>query len=179
MGYAIAEAAAAAGHHVTLVSGPVTLTPPRGVKTISVVMAAEMAAATKRAFAGADAAILVAAVCDYRPRQRAAKKLAKTGRAKSVVLVPTEDIAAALGRIKGDRVTIGFAMEDHAARRHAEQKLIRKNCDAIILNGPASVGSDTARVEFMARGGDWRRWPAGSKARIAGKLIRELERLVM
>jgi phosphopantothenoylcysteine decarboxylase / phosphopantothenate---cysteine ligase len=178
MGYAIAEAAAAAGHEVTLVSGPVALPAPRGVRTISVVTAAEMAAATRRAFARADAAILVAAVCDYRPKERAAKKLPKSGRARSVVLVPTEDIAASLGRIKGERVTIAFAMEDHAARRHAERKLIRKNCDAIVLNGPGSVGTDTSRVEFLVRGGRWRRWPAASKGRIAERIMHELEGLL-
>jgi phosphopantothenoylcysteine decarboxylase/phosphopantothenate--cysteine ligase len=177
MGYAIAEAAAAAGHHVTLVSGPVALTPPPGVKRIPVVTAAEMAAATKRAFVKADAAIFVAAVCDYRPLRRAAKKLPKTAGPKSLVLVPTEDIAASLGRIKGRRVTIAFAMEDHVARPHAERKLVVKNCDAIILNSPQSVGSDTARVDFLVKGGDWRRWPAASKRGIARRIIRETEKL--
>jgi phosphopantothenoylcysteine decarboxylase / phosphopantothenate---cysteine ligase len=177
MGYAIAEAAAAAGHHVTLISGPVELTAPRGVKLIPVVTAAQMAAATKRAFLKADAAIFVAAVCDYRPLRRAAKKLPKSAGPKSLVLVPTEDIAASLGRIKGRRVTIAFAMEDHAARPHAERKLVAKNCDAIILNSPQSVGSDTARVDFLVKGGRWRRWPAASKRGIARRLVHELETL--
>ena len=178
MGYAIAEAAAAAGHRVTLISGPVALAAPEGVKTVPVMTAAEMATATVRAFAKADGAILVAAVCDYRPATRAARKLPKSDRPRSVILVPTEDIAAGLGRIKGHRVTIAFALEDHAARSHAEQKLLRKNCDAIVLNSPGSVGSDTARVEFLVRGGTWKRWPVASKGRLAVRIVREMERLV-
>lgn len=174
MGYAIAEAAVAAGHKVVLISGPVALAPPTKVKTISVVTAAEMARATKQAFAKADAAIFTAAVCDYRPKRQAKHKQAKKAASKNIILVPTEDIAAAIGRIKGKRITIAFAMEDHAARAHAERKLIRKNCDAIVLNGPANVGSDQARVEFLERGGTWERWPAGSKSAVARRIIKRL-----
>ncbi|MBN2559437.1 MAG: phosphopantothenoylcysteine decarboxylase [Phycisphaerae bacterium] len=177
MGYAIAEAAAACGHQVTLVSGPVALAPPRGVRTIHVVTAEEMAEATKRAFECADAAVFTAAVCDYRPKRRARRKLAKTGAAKAIELVPTEDIAAACGRIKGDRITIGFAMEDHAGRDHAERKLLHKNCDGIVLNGPENVGSDRACVEFLVRGGKWQRWPAASKRALAKRLVRAMERM--
>ena len=59
---------------------------------------------------------------------------------RRVVLEPTEDIAATLGRRKGKRLLIGFAMEDHDAHVHAENKLKRKNCDLIVLNGPGNVG---------------------------------------
>ncbi len=178
MGYAIAEAAAAQGHRVTLVSGPVDLAPPPGVETVRVTTTAEMAKATKAAFAKADAAVLTAAVCDYRPQRRAARKQAKKARSKSITLVPTEDIAAALGRRKGRRITIAFAMEDHNARIHAERKMERKNSDAIVLNGPENVGSDRASVEYLERDGAWRRWPSGSKRTVARRLITSLERLV-
>jgi phosphopantothenoylcysteine decarboxylase/phosphopantothenate--cysteine ligase len=174
MGYAIARAAAAAGHRVILISGPVARDPPQGVRTVTVGTAAEMAQATKRAFATADAAILTAAVCDYRPRRRRKQKLAKKAESKVVVLVPTEDIAASLGRVKGRRITIAFAMEDHAARAHAERKLDRKNCDAIVLNGPANVGSDRATVEFLERGSRWERWPAASKPALARRLVKRI-----
>lgn len=177
MGYALAEAAAAAGHRVTLVSGPASLKPPGGVKTVPVTTAAEMAEATKRAFGGADAAIFTAAVCDYRPRRQAQRKLAKQSRSKRVVLVPTEDIAAGLGRRKGRRITIAFAMEDRDGRRRAERKLRRKNCDVIVLNGPENVGLDRARVDVLERGGRWASWPAMSKRRLARRLIKSLENL--
>ncbi len=175
MGYAIAEAAQAAGHKVTLVSGPVSLRPPAGVRVVAVESAAEMASAAKAAFKAADAAILVAAVCDYRPARRARLKKPKSRTALPIKLVPTEDIAAALGRRKGGRITIGFAMEDHAARPHAVAKLERKNCDAIVLNGPENVDSSRASVEFLVRGGRWRRWRPAPKHVIAKRIIRELE----
>ena len=177
MGYAIAEAAAAKGHRVTLVSGPVAMKPPKGVTTIAVTTAAEMAAASKAAFAETDAAIFTAAVCDYRPRRRAGRKTAKKARSKTVVLVPTEDIAASLGRRKGNRITIAFAMEDHDGRLRAERKLLRKNCDAIVLNGPENVGSEQASVQWLVRGGRWQRWPRASKRQVARRLIGELSRL--
>ncbi len=178
MGYAIAEAAAARGHRVTLVSGPVEIAPPPKVNCVRVTTAAEMAKATKAAFATADAAVLTAAVCDYRPQRRAGRKQAKKARSKTVTLVPTEDIAAALGRRKGRRITIAFAMEDHNGRPHAERKMRRKDSDAIVLNGPENVGSDRASVEYIERGSVWRRWPAGSKRAVARRLITSLERLV-
>ena len=178
MGYAIASAAAEAGHDVTLISGPVALSAPSGVKTIVVTSAAEMAEAAKRAFDRADAAVLTAAVCDYRPRRTAKLKLAKKAVSKTVTLVPTEDIAAALGRRKGGRITLAFAMEDHDARLHAERKMARKRCDAIVLNGPENVGSDKATVEYLVRGGAWQRWRRATKAAVAKRLVREVERLV-
>ncbi len=177
MGYALAAAAARRGHDVTLVSGPVAIDPPRGVRTVRVVTAAEMATATKRAFARADAAILTAAVCDYRPAKRARRKLKKSGRRLTVTLEPTEDIAATLGRRKGRRILIGFAMEDHNHRRFAAGKLARKRCDAIVLNGPANIGADLAEVEILVAGRDWDGPWRGTKRQVAARVIRLAERL--
>jgi len=171
MGYALAAAAVERGHRVTLVSGPVSLDPPEGVRLRRVVSAAEMAAAARAAFARADAAIFTAAVCDYRPERRLRRKLRKQAHTLTVRLVPTEDIAASLGRIKGPRVTIGFAMEDHNPRRHAADKLERKRCDAIILNGPENVGSDRATVEVLVAGWGWSRPWRGTKKQLAYRII--------
>lgn len=177
MGYAIAAALVAAGHEVILVSGPVALTPPVGARVVAVETTAEMAAAARRAFRECDAAIFAAAVCDYRPQRRAARKLPKAQGGMSLELVPTTDIAAACGRVKGGRVTIGFALEDHQARPHAERKLREKRFDAIVLNGPGTIGSSQAVVEFLQSGAAWERWPSASKAKVAGRLVRELERM--
>lgn len=179
MGYALAEAAVEAGHDVILVSGPVTLDPPKGARLIRVTSAAQMAAASKKAFSRCDAAIFTAAVCDYRPKRRAKRKLAKADHPKSVDLVNTEDIAASLGRVKGSRVTMAFAMETHSGRKHAESKLIRKKCDAIVLNGPENVGKDCATVELLIRDAAWRRFPTGGKRGIARRLIRVVERMML
>lgn len=177
MGYAIATAAGRAGHEVTLVSGPVELAAPAGVKLVRVETAEEMLKASRRAFAGADAAIFCAAVSDYRPKKRAGKKLPKQMMNRRIELVPTPDIAATLGQTKGRRITIGFALEDHNGRAHAEKKLERKHCDAIILNDPGNVGSDRASAEFLFRGGDWQVWPRSTKPQMAKRIVQSLQRL--
>lgn len=195
MGYAIAEAAVGAGHDVTLISGPVSLKPPRGVRVVDVSSAAEMASAARAAFARADAAVFAAAVCDYRPLRRARRKLPKCSDRFALTLTPTIDIAASLGRVKGRRVTIAFALEDHDGRRHAEAKMLRKNCDAIVLNSPRAVASDMIRVEFLERGGrsgrakgtsardlgpdraSWQEWGEQPKEGVARRLVHVLERL--
>lgn len=177
MGFAIAAAAARAGHDVTLISGPVELPDPPGVQVVRVETTDEMLAAGRRAFARADAAIFAAAVCDYRPKRRAERKLPKATRSMALQLEPTPDIAATLGRKKGSRITIAFALEDHDGRRHAEGKLRKKFCDAILLNGPANVGPARAMVEFLPRGGRWETWPEGSKGAIARRIVRAVERL--
>ncbi len=177
MGYAIAREAARRGHAVTLVSGPVALPVPRGVKCIPVTTAAEMAQACKRALREVDAMVMTAAVCDYRPVETAAQKLPKKNRAYRIALEPTEDIAAALGARKGRRLLVGFAMEDHDARPHAERKCARKNCDLIVLNGPKNVGADRAVVELYAPGRGWFDSLTGTKAAVARGLLRVLEDL--
>jgi len=175
MGYAIAREAARRGHKVALVSGPVALKPPKDVKLVSVTSAAEMTRACKRAFRQADAAVMTAAVCDYRPVDPAKQKLAKKARVKRVLLEPTEDIAALLGKRKGRRILVGFAMEDHDGHRHAEGKLTKKNCDLIVLNGPQNVGSDQAIVELFSKETGWSKPIRGTKTAIAKQLVRIIE----
>ena len=103
LGYAIAAAAAKRGHAVELISGPVELQPPRGVKVTHVVTSQEMFQAASSIFPRCDAAIMAAAVCDYRPAKRSTKKLKKTGDALTVTFRPTQDIAAHLGRRSEER----------------------------------------------------------------------------
>ena len=178
MGYALAAAARERGHEVALVSGPVTIEPPDGVQVVSVVSAREMFEASCRLFEGCDAAILTAAVCDYEPARRLTHKLKKQPRVRRVTLKPTRDICAHLGSIKGGRVVVGFAMEDHDHRANAEAKLVRKRCDAIVLNGPENVGGDRAVVEILTADGAWSRPIRGSKQQIAEHVVRLTERLV-
>lgn len=175
MGYAIARVAASLGHEVALVTGPVAIEPPRGVKLARVVTSAEMSAACKRAFAEADAAIMTAAVCDYRPVRPSARKTPKSKRPRRVLLEPTEDIAAALGKRKGRRMLVGFALEDHDGRSHAERKLRDKRFDMIVLNSPANIGTDKAVVEFYTPDRGWTRPIRGSKIAVARRIVRMLE----
>lgn len=177
MGYALAEAARRRGHEVVLVSGPVSLAAPKGVRCVSVVSAVQMAAACKKLWPACDVGIMTAAVCDYRPKVRLDHKLRKRSAARHITLEPTEDIATTLGESKANRVLIGFAMEDHDHRRHAEIKLRRKRCDAIVLNGPQNVGGQRATVQILVAGGTWSGPISGSKRRIAGRIVRLAEQL--
>lgn len=177
MGFALAEAAVRRGHEVVLVAGPVALERPRGVEYVSVVSAAEMSAACKRVWASCDAAIMTAAVCDYRPSVKLKHKLQKRHAVRPIKLEPTEDIATALGKSKRERVLIGFAMEDHDHHAHAEGKLRRKRCDAIVLNGPENVGGDRAAVEILVAGGVWTAPITGSKRQVAAKIVKLCEEL--
>lgn len=177
MGYALAAAAIQRGHEVSLVSGPVSIEPPKGIEPIEVVSAHEMFEACVALFGDCQAAVMTAAVCDYRPVRTLGHKLQKRHRDRPITLKPTRDICAHLGSIKEGRVVIGFAMEDHDHKAHAQAKLIRKRCDAIVLNGPDNVGGDQASVEILTADGGWSRPISGSKVRIAERIVRLTEQL--
>lgn len=177
MGYCLAREAVRRGHQITLVSGPTALKPPKNAELISVVTSAEMARACKNAFRQADAAIMTAAVCDYRPAKIADHKLEKSTLGVKLQLESTEDIAAALGRRKGGRLLVGFAMQDHDHYRLAEGKLARKKCDMIVLNRPENVGVDRAAIEVYTPGQGWSAPILGTKTTLSRRLIRLLENL--
>lgn len=141
-GYAIAEAAARRGAEVTLVSGPVALTAPAGVETVSIESARDMLAACEDAFDAADIAIFAAAVADMRPASPAERKL-KKGRdgdaLSSLELTENPDVLATLASRKDGQVVIGFAAETDDVLDNAAKKLAKKNADVIVAN---EVGSD-------------------------------------
>ncbi len=176
-GFAIARAARDRGHQVVLVAGPVDLPDEQGVKMIRVTTAAEMADACKTEFEKCDGAVLTAAVSDYRPSEQIGHKRAKSDRPLQVQLEPTEDICAALGRTKGGRVVIGFAMDDRDGERRAQAKLKRKNCDAIVANGPKNIGSDRATIRILHSQDGWSEPISGTKKDIARHVISVLEHL--
>lgn len=175
MGYALAEAAAAAGHEVDLVSGPVGLAPPAGCEFHAVETTGEMHETCRRLFPSCDGAIGAAAVCDYRPRERLSGKLAKTGRPLTLELVETADILADLGRQKEHRWIVGFALESVNGRENALRKLGAKNCDAIVLNDPQAIGAESNRVELIDRRGRTAATWTGGKAEIGRSLIAWIE----
>jgi phosphopantothenoylcysteine decarboxylase/phosphopantothenate--cysteine ligase len=177
MGYALAAAAVQRSHEVVLVSGPVQLPDPPGAQVIRVVSAAQMAHVCKDLWQDCDAGILTAAVCDYRPKRTLDHKLRKKASERRISLVPTEDIAATLGRIKGRRPLICFAMEDHDHHAHAEAKLRRKRCDAVVLNGPENIGGDHAVVQVLTTGHGWASPFEGPKRRVAERIVRLAESL--
>ena len=178
MGYALASAAVRAGHEVTLVSGPVALTPPAGLASlVRIVTAAEMAEAMKRAFPSADLTILCAAVADYRPKFYSASKLKKQDGGMMLELERTEDIALTLGGMKrSDQLLAGFAAETDDVEQNALKKLKAKKFDWVAANRvgiPGSgFGSDTNQVKLFAADGTMTDLGSELKTRLADTLIR-------
>jgi phosphopantothenoylcysteine decarboxylase/phosphopantothenate--cysteine ligase len=175
MGYAIAQAALDAGHEVVLVSGPVALPPPAGCELVAVETSAQMRHACLAALPRCDGIIGAAAVCDYRPVARISGKMSKTGQPLVLELVETPDILAEIGRLKAHRWIIGFALEADDARNRALRKLATKNCDAIVLNRPSAIGSDTNDVELISANGQTAAQWSASKTEIARRLIAWVE----
>ena len=178
MGFAIAAEAAARGHDVILVSGPVAIADPSNVRVVHVVSAEEMFDAAVLAFEDCRAAVMTAAVCDYRPTRRLDHKLKKKNRVRPIQLRPTRDICANLGRTKGDRVVVGFAMEDHDHRANAEKKLQRRHCDAIVLNGIENVAGDDAEIKILLADRGWQTSIGGSKVALAQVVVNLVENLL-
>lgn len=175
MGYALAEAALAVGHEVVLVSGPVDLHPPKGCEFHAVETTAEMRDACLQAFPGCRGVIAAAAVCDYKPRNRIAGKIAKTGDPIAIEMIETDDVLAELGRTKHGRWVVGFALEAENPRENALQKLRAKNCDLVVLNAPGAIGAETNRIELIGHDGRVAAEYSGSKSAVAGRLVEWIE----
>ena len=178
MGYAIAHRARDRGATVHLVTGPTNLSPPAGVQVTAVRSAGDMHTATAMAFEEADAAILSAAVSDYRPRAVAAQKLKRSGDTLTIELVENPDIAAALGAGKGNRVVVAFAMETEDGPARARDKLKRKNADLIVLNiltePGAGFGTDTNVVTLIDDSDTETQLPMMSKLDVADRILDEV-----
>ena len=134
MGYSLAQAAVDRGAHAILISGPVQLPDPYGVRVIHVKTAVEMRNAVMENLAEASIVIKSAAVADYHVANVPQHKIKKTAMRMSLELDPTPDILAELGQKKGDRLLIGFAAETEKLVESARQKLESKNCDMVVAN---------------------------------------------
>lgn len=178
MGYAIAEAARVVSSAVTLVSGPTALTPPRDVEFVSVTTAQEMAEAVWSRFDSVDVCIMAAAVCDFRPKKVATKKIKKSLFSGTLELEPTPDILAELGQRKESQVLIGFAAETDDLERHAREKLTRKKLDLIVANDSSAFDAETNRVALISSEGKVERLPEMPKIEVAKVIIARAVRLV-
>jgi phosphopantothenoylcysteine decarboxylase / phosphopantothenate---cysteine ligase len=134
MGYAVAEAMRAAGAEVVLISGPVALSPPPGVRCVSVETAAQMLEAVQRELSGTHVLVATAAVADYRPLTIADRKIKKKTEQLSLELTRTTDILATVAAGPERPFVVGFAAETDAVEQHALEKLERKNLDMIAAN---------------------------------------------
>lgn len=175
MGFAIAAAAARRGARVTLVHGPVSLTPPSAVRAVPVESAREMHAAVLDAAADADAVVMTAAVADYRPATAEDTKIRKTDGPRTLELVRNPDILAELGAGRsGPRpVLVGFAAETGDPEASAREKRRRKGVDLVVGNDVSAAGSgfgtDTNRVVLV--GDEVERLPLLSKDAVAEQVV--------
>ena len=181
MGYALAEAAAARGARVILISGPVSLAPPAGVELIPVRTAVEMRKAVLDHLEQATIIIKAAAVADYHRANPPQQKVKKTAARMSLELDPTPDILAEAGRKKGDRLLVGFAAETENLIEEARRKLQSKNCDMVVANLVAQPGigfeSDENEVTLVLRTGETIPVARASKASIAQRIFDEMLKL--
>ena len=179
MGFAVAEAAAQAGHEVTLVAGPVDLPTPEGVGRVDVVSARDMHREVTARFDDCDAVVMVAAVADYRPEHVQSGKIKKRrddadGDTLTLTLVRNPDILAELGARKRGQVLIGFALETTLDQDEARRKLEDKRLDAIVLNTTDAFGSGrSAAAIITAR--DTRVGVDAPKAELAKRIVELLE----
>lgn len=183
MGFALAEECARRGAAVTLIAGPVSLpTPAPSIRRIDVESCEEMYQSAVQYFADCDAAILCAAVADFRPETTADQKIKREGDDLVIRLKPTHDIAAELGRMKTARQRlVGFALETNDEERNAQKKLEKKNLDFIVLNSLQNKGtcfrSDENQITILSRNNkkDFSKKP---KSKVAQDIIDELEALL-
>ena len=178
-GYAIAGALARAGADVTLVSGPVELSPPRGVNLVKVETARQMLKACEAALP-ADVFISVAAVADWRPAKAATRKLKIKGagsKLPSMALTENPDILKTLANKRKNRpgLVIGFAAETNDVEAHALGKLERKNCDWIVANDVSGdvMGGAENEIALISHAGI-ERWPLMSKEAVAARLAERI-----
>jgi phosphopantothenoylcysteine decarboxylase/phosphopantothenate--cysteine ligase len=178
-GHAIAEALAALGADVTLVSGPVGIPDPRGVRTVHVETARDMLAAVEAALP-ADAAVFCAAVADWRTTGEGAEKMKKDkGGPPALSLVENPDILATVAhRTEGRPIlVVGFAAETQKVIEHAKAKLARKGCDWIVANDVSAatgiMGGDSNTVHLVSAAGV-ESWPTMSKDAVARALAQRI-----
>jgi len=178
MGFAIAERARDRGADVHLVSGPTSLEDPPGIEVTRVRSALQMQGAVEKQFEHADAAILAAAVADYRVREPSDSKISGKLESLSLELVANPDIAAGIGARKGDRVLVGFAMETKQGTERAKRKLEEKCLDLIALNNLGDEGAgfavDTNVVTLIDAGGGEVALPKMTKSQVADELLDRL-----
>ncbi len=183
MGFEIAKAIANKGAEVILVTGPTHQTLSHTlVNRIDVTSAQEMYDACHNHFKDVDAAILSAAVADFKPTNVAEQKIKKTGDSLQIELVRTQDILASLGDIKNKQILIGFALETNNEIENAKGKLKKKNLDLIVLNSlndkGAGFGGSTNKVTFIDKNESIKEFELKSKAEVAEDLTREIIKLL-
>ncbi|MDI9475828.1 MAG: bifunctional phosphopantothenoylcysteine decarboxylase/phosphopantothenate--cysteine ligase CoaBC [Natronincolaceae bacterium] len=181
MGYSIAEAGFSRGAQVTLISGPTNLRPPTGVRLIKINTALEMYNAVMNNFEEQNIIIKSAAVADYRPETVSTCKIKKVEGNLNLTLVRTPDILGELGRMKGDRILVGFAAESDNVIENAKDKVLKKNLDFIVANDiteeGAGFGTDTNIVTIIDRNNNIEKIEKSDKIDIAHRILDKVKQM--
>ncbi|MCH5319945.1 MAG: bifunctional phosphopantothenoylcysteine decarboxylase/phosphopantothenate--cysteine ligase CoaBC [Paramuribaculum sp.] len=182
MGYALADEASRRGAEVTIVSGPVDISPSeRNIKVINVESARDMLSECEKAFPDCDIAVMCAAVADYAPKETAEKKIKRENSDRmQIELVKNPDISATLGRLKKEnQLLIGFALETDNETENALRKIKNKNLDLIVLNSlndeGAGFGKDTNKITIITAKDDIQSFPTKSKREVAVDILDFIE----
>ena len=178
MGFALAEECARRGAEVQLIAGPVSVTAKHpNIQRINVESCEDMYQAAVEAFPQCDAAILCAAVADFKPATVAGQKIKREKEDLVIRLAPTHDIAATLGQMKQGQILVGFALETNDETANAQKKLERKNLDFIVLNSLRNEGtcfqSDENQVSILSKDGR-QDYEKKNKQAVAGDIINQL-----
>jgi phosphopantothenoylcysteine decarboxylase/phosphopantothenate--cysteine ligase len=182
MGYALASAAQRRGARVTLVSGPTSLPLPPLEKIVTVRTAREMHKAVLQHYKSARVIIKAAAVADYRPKIVANEKIKKEGKTLFIELERNPDIIAEIGKKKGNRILVGFAMETQNLLTNARGKLVKKNMDMIVANNLRQEGAgfrtDTNIITVIDRAGKTESLEKMTKIDAAGAILNRIKKLI-
>ncbi len=175
MGYAVAAEAAAAGHDVTLITGPVAIEPPAGCEAVHFITVNELTQALEARFDDCDALIMSAAVGDFTVEKTSTGKISRSAGAVQITLEPTDDILAGVGRRKRrGQIIIAFALEDapvEQAEAKARDEMKRKNADYVVLNTPAAMAADASEACILSSTGTALPWANRSKTDLARQII--------
>ena len=178
MGFALAEECSRRGAKVVLVAGPVSLTCTESIQRVDVESCKEMYEAAVGEFPNCDAAILCAAVADFRPETIAEQKIKRVGDELLLKLKPTQDIAATIGTMKGEgQRIVAFALETNEEESNAQRKLEKKNADFIVLNSTRIPGTtfqaDDNQITIINKEGK-KSYAKKPKTEVARDIIDEL-----
>ncbi|NMB08798.1 MAG: bifunctional phosphopantothenoylcysteine decarboxylase/phosphopantothenate--cysteine ligase CoaBC [Tissierellia bacterium] len=185
MGYRIAEESAKRGAETILISGPTHMEPPNNVKLIKVNTTKEMFNVVEKYFSDCDVLIKAAAPSDYRPKNVSETKIKKKATKKdelNIEFIRNPDIAAHFGKIKGDKIIVGFAAETNNLLKYAEKKLKDKNFDFIVANDVSKTGagfkSDTNIVTIIENEGKFKEYPIMDKSQVAKIILDKIVSLL-
>ncbi|UCE23484.1 MAG: bifunctional phosphopantothenoylcysteine decarboxylase/phosphopantothenate--cysteine ligase CoaBC [Candidatus Zixiibacteriota bacterium] len=182
MGFALAEAAVASGAETTLISGPTDLTPPAGVRYITIETTGQLRTAVKKEFVKSDCLIMAAAPADYQPKKKQLSKIKKSDKELTLPLKPTVDILKDIASVRRKKqVVVGFALETDDAIANARRKLKEKKLDMIVVNTPgADTGfeHDTNSVTLIMPGKKPVELPLASKSQISFSILDRLSTLL-